>query len=89
MAKWIPSDDRLPIEEWTRGTELEYLQRGVGGYIEVIPTKKEGVLMVLNEEGKLLGLRKNERATEMCNLYGWDTGIVGNVIIMTEEELDG
>ena len=46
---------------------LEELQAIVGGNIEIIPTK-DGRIMVLNEEGKLLDLPRNEQATILANL---------------------
>src|SRR6266700_1117852 len=61
----------------------------VGGYIEIIPTL-DGRIMVLNEEGKLLGLPRNEQAgllvdlmtpekiAEMKQLYGDSLIIAGD-----------
>jgi len=54
--------------------QLSELQRIVGTgappgchWIEIIPTK-DGRLMVINEEGKLLGLPRNEQATALAAL---------------------
>jgi len=65
--------------------QLKFLQKVVGGYIEIVPTK-EGTLIVLNEEGKLLNLQHNKKAT---NLYinGHEDPIVGDVIILKHDEL--
>jgi hypothetical protein len=63
--------------------ELSQLQQIVGGYIEIIPLRKRERLMVLNEEGKLDGLPRNDKATELWEEeYGEGTDIiVGNVLI--------
>jgi hypothetical protein len=54
---------------------LETFQQIVGGYIEVVPFNPElGIVMVCNEEGKLLGLEPNFH-------WGLDT-IVGTVVFV-------
>jgi hypothetical protein len=70
--------------------QLAELQRMVGGSIEIVPTN-DGRIMVLNEEGKLLGLPRNEQATALVDfpsqediallkwLYGDQVIIVGEV----------
>jgi uroporphyrinogen-III decarboxylase len=54
---------------------LEELQTIVGegtdegrGYIEIVPCKDKKHIIVLNEEGKLLGLPINARASELADL---------------------
>ena len=42
-----------------RTATLEWLQDQVGGYIETTPTCLSGLVMVVNEEGKLMGLPLN------------------------------
>jgi hypothetical protein len=66
-----------------RHFSLKEMQDIVGGYIEVIPygTKK---LMVLNEEGKLLGLPENNVATDLVR--GADI-IVGDVLLCKASEV--
>lgn len=61
---------KLQIIEAAKLPELEELQRGVGGWIETYPIGA-GVICVLNEEGKLLGLKPNFDV--------WNDTIVGNV----------
>lgn len=77
--------------------ELEELQKIVGGHIEIIGTtvysdidEGDGVMMIINEEGKLKGLPKNAEATKIAKLYGCDA-IVGNAVLMVSygEELKG
>lgn len=67
------------------GTELEDLQSAVGGHIEIVPTKN-GKYMVVNEEGKLMGLEVNVDATKMYESGGADF-IVGNVVICEKNEI--
>lgn len=43
--------------------ELEILQRLVGGYIEGVTLPADGLIGFVNEEGKILDLPANERAT--------------------------
>ena len=52
---------------------LEALQKLVGGYIEVVSIGR-GLLLVLNEEGRLRGMKENVR----CVQYGT---IVGTVFV--------
>jgi Domain of unknown function (DUF3846) len=42
------------------------------GWIEIIPTRDRRI-MVLNEEGKLLGLPRNEQATALCDFPSPET----------------
>ena len=51
-----------------RDYRLDELRAIVGGAIEIIPTKEPGQIMVLNEEGKLLGLPRNGQAGALVNL---------------------
>jgi hypothetical protein len=61
------SETREPYE----GEEptLEQLQKAVGGYVELVQVKFEGVDRIgfVNEDGKLDELVENERATAMYN----------------------
>lgn len=67
---------------------LKELQTIVGGYIEVIRLPNES-WMVLNEEGKILNLPKNGRATVMGAAAGIGSNdfICGDVLIATSEEI--
>ena len=66
---------------------LNELQKFVGGYIEILPLGKE--LMVINEEGKLLGLPYNENATaHLQSQYGTNSDyIVGNALICSAKQI--
>ena len=70
-ALLIPADDALPVREVVlsadeSGCTLDSLQEFVGGNIETIPFPARGdVAPYFNEEGKLLGLPANRRATQV------------------------
>lgn len=59
------------------GMKLESLQKLVGGYIETVPTRLEaawarekavdGLVLLVDEEGRLKEKGVNERATEMAD----------------------
>ena len=66
---------------------LEDLQALVGGYIEVIPTRlprPHRPMMVINEEGKLLGLPRNEIATIIGITSGIEDEVVGDAVLVLE-----
>ena len=78
--------------------DLKTLQEIVEGHIETVPTvlakewsREEGVgtVLIVNEEGKLQGLRVNQWATDISALY--NDVIVGNAILMgtTQEDFIG
>lgn len=46
---------------------LKEAQAIVGGFVEVVDLPG-GCIMILNEEGKLIGLEKNEAATKLAEL---------------------
>lgn len=59
-------EERAPANG--RDYSLKEMQAIVGGYIELVPCKQPGMIMVINEEGKLLGLPRNEQATALAAL---------------------
>jgi hypothetical protein len=68
---------------------LEVMQQAVGGYIEMVPTN-DGRMMVLNEEGKLLNLWRNNKATALAKgVIANSDWIAGDVIIAEFTELQG
>ena len=91
MATILYPDGRHEEVKPDNGTDfkLDELRRIVGGNIEIIPTKDRRI-MVLNEEGKLLELPRNEQAgllvdlmtpekiAEMKQLYGDSLIIAGD-----------
>lgn len=56
---------------------LEALQRSVAGFIETITLVRDRVVMIVNEEGVLLGLPVNVIASAVAN-----TQIVGTAIVV-------
>lgn len=73
-------------EKVTIGTELEDLQKAVGGDIEVTYPFEDEVGIVLNEEGKLIGLPLNRAVYsedgDMQDIYAGDFLVVG----LTEDD---
>lgn len=65
--------------------KLEELRTFVGGSIEIAQTI-DGRIMVLNEEGKLLGLPINDRAT-LLYVYGSYDPICGDVLVCDDGEV--
>lgn len=64
------------------------LQQAVNGYFEIVRIDKENCLIV-NEEGKLLGLPINRVATRLYQqLVYTDDCIVGDAIICNLSELE-
>lgn len=74
------------------GMELESLQGLVEGHIEILPcfldrsfakeSKPTRLILIINEEGKLLGLDHNEKATLISYVRLNNDHIVGNAILM-------
>lgn len=61
--------------------DLEEMQKLVGGLIEIIDLK-DGRCLVVNEEGKLTGLPRNDKATGLWEeSFGLSDVIVGNAIV--------
>ena len=75
---------------------LKAMQEHVGGYIEIIRPyllgglnvpQSKSLIMICNEEGKLLGLEENEIASDLYDSI-YDS-IAGDVLIMAEGFVDG
>ncbi|MBD5319380.1 MAG: DUF3846 domain-containing protein [Bacteroides sp.] len=82
VALWIKSDGTIVKVDAQNGKDfsLDELQGFVEGYIEIVHLTDEYV-MVVNEEGKLIGLPLNEDATCMLEKLGIVNYIVGDVIV--------
>ena len=65
------------ITETDIENKLEELQEAVGGYIEAVRLPFHDSVMIVNEEGLLLGLKINIIASEIAN-----QPIVGNALIL-------
>ena len=67
----------------------------VGGMVECV-TFPNGDLLLLNEEGKLMGLPLNEEATALwrthftkeTHAFGYDDYVVGPVIVIAKDALN-
>lgn len=66
---------------------LEELQEIVGGYVEFVFLENNQI-MVVNEEGKLIDLEYNEKATEMYQeqVSPFDI-IVGDVLVCNDNQI--
>ena len=65
--------------------QLDELQNYVGGFIEIVRTK-DNKMMIINEEGKINDLRVNTKASEIYQYSGFDF-IAGDVLICNENEI--
>lgn len=82
----ITPENTVEVRRVGRSLELRDLQEIVGGYIETAGTifgsgtlVGDDTVMVVNEEGKILGLPENEMATGLHDVP-WDP-IVGTAVI--------
>lgn len=70
---------------------LQELQTAVGGYIEFVALGEE-YLLVINEEGKLHGLPRNDVATGLCrqgeDIFAGDW-IAGAALVCRNGDVDG
>ena len=73
---------------------LEQAQAFVGGYVEGVPFPN-GDYLIVNEEGKLMGLPLNEQASKLWKdtfdndnyMTGRDDFVVGNAILIKKNAL--
>jgi len=89
MATLIPAVGAVQEVQPAAGTSftLDELHAVVGGYIEIVRIDETRVL-VLNEEGKLIGLPVNPRATVVVRRrLAADDYIAGDTIVCTLTEL--
>lgn len=91
MAKHILVDGSEKVVTPKNGKHfsLAELQTFVGGYIEMLILPNRSWL-ILNEEGKLKGLPRNERATVLGHACGIadDDFIVGDVLVASATEVN-
>lgn len=83
MARWMKANGETIEVQPKNGTDysLEELQGFVGGYIEIILVGDDSY-MVVNEEGKLMGLPVNIKASGMARDV-----IVGDVLVCGTDEI--
>lgn len=86
MATLITPDGTLKVIHPEAGIgkkfTLKELQNIVDGYIEII-NLSDGRLAVVNEEGRIIGLQCNPRASLTTGYH-----LVGNVLLCENTELD-
>ena len=78
MIQLIKSNGEV-TDNFTADT-LKEKQDAVGGYIEVVATRK-GKVLIVNEEGRMKRLKRNNKASDIA---GFD--IVGDVICLDEKD---
>lgn len=86
MAALITPDGTLKVVHPQAGIgkkfSLDELNKIVGGYIEILHLTA-GRIAVVNEEGRLMGLQFNPRASLTTGYH-----LVGNVLLCENAELD-
>ena len=88
MAIVIKADGTRKEVQPKNGTDfsLEELKGFVGGFIEIV-WLGDGRIMVVNEEGKLIGLPLNEAASLIYIHSGRIDTIIGDVLVCDESEV--
>jgi len=95
MTKEIKNTAKLQIIENSKHEpNLEAAQEFVGGMVEGI-TFPNGDYLIINEEGKLIGLPINKEATKLWRetftkdkyLFGYDDFVVGPAILIKKDAL--
>jgi len=72
--------DKVPYPE--REKRLKFLHEAVGGYIEGVALRG-GKYMYVNEEGLMLGLDPNYKASKLAGIP-----IVGNAVVLSADEAE-
>ena len=87
MAILIKADGTEEVITIPKQGQLEFLQKQVGGYIEMvsIPKYKGHTGMIVNEDGRRMALPHNEKATA---IYNSPYAIVGNAILFKNKEIN-
>ena len=89
MAHIIKTNGEVVEVQPKNGTDfqLDELQAIVGGYIEVVGIH-HGQLIVCDEEGKLKGKDRNNKATDLYRLRLLTNDfLVGDVLICDQEQI--
>lgn len=88
MGKLLKTDGTTIEVRPKNGTDytLDELQEFVGGYIEVVRCKEEGMILVINEEGKFLDLEWNTQASKIADIHFCDY-IVGDALLCKSDEV--
>ena len=95
MTKEIKSTAKLQIIENSKHEpNFEAAQKVVGGMVEGIPFPN-GDYLIINEEGKIIGLPINKEATKLWRetftkdkyAFGYDDFVVGPAILIKKDAL--
>ena len=95
MTKEIKNTAKLQIiEDSKHEPNLKAAQKFVGGYVEGI-TFPNGDYLIINEEGKIIGLPINKEATKLWRetftkdkyAFGYDDFVVGPAILIKKDAL--
>lgn len=82
-------DGTADVVQFDRSNELEVLSRTVGGFVEAV-TLRDGCVLWVNEEGKLMRLPVNERATSLfVQHHGAVDVIVGPAVVTGPADEEG
>ena len=90
MAMIVKADSTEQLIEVPKENQLEWLQKKVGGYIEMISIMHEKYsYMIIDEEGKLKNKKKNNVASRVAFGMILPTDyVVGTAILIKENEID-
>ncbi len=82
LSTVITTDGIHKNVEPSNGTDFSFeeLKGFVDGHIEIVRLSKTQA-MVVNEEGKIMGLPPNPCATLLVQIAGYKDTIVGNVLV--------
>ena len=89
----IPCDSELPMQVVEFDRDYRNIQKHVGGLFEVIDIPRTDACLFCNEEGKIIGLPLNVRATEFLYAHrseyiGYDA-IMGDVLVLGDADENG
>lgn len=98
MAKIYKTNGEVIETQPKNGTDfsLKELQSIVGGYVEVV-NLQDGRLLLCDEDGRAKDKPFNKKATEelhkalgvlTANRLGWYCGIVGDVLVCNDNEIE-
>lgn len=75
----IPADHRIEVH--LRSLTFEDMQTVVGGTVQLIPQPVSGLCLLANEDGAMLRLPTNERASDLwARLRGHGPGAAGTLV---------
>jgi len=87
MATWIKTNEAIAVEPKNgKDFKLDELQKFVGGYIEIVQLNRD-MIMVCNEEGKLMGLPFNPTASILLMTARRNDYIAGDVLVCKSSEV--